>query len=424
MKKFYLSQIALLAFFATSAQVYDVGYDAQVTGISNDGTAVGNVAGVEHFIWTQTDEGRFIGNTSDNGVSGNTNISADGIFISATVVDPDTNKEVVGIYVPSLGEEWLYLPGFTPDGGAAVFGMSSGGDFNVGLAWVNAGTAHAAVWEGPGDPIDLGSLVTGRSSRANAVSTDGSVIVGWQDSSQGIRQGTVWRNLEQEFLLDEDGNALGEALAVSGDGQTITGFTMDNKAYIWNATDGVTIYSHPNEEYINSITAISEDGKTAVGFSYNPFEGILLGQGFIWFKDSGFHNLDEYVTDLGFDNLGITFSVVTALSADGNFVGGLGADFNEMVTKGFIIDISSALSVDMVEKVDVSVFPNPVKDILNITGTTEVVSIDVFDVLGKKVMSFNELTSGAINISPLAKGIYIAKLNTEFSSKTVKIVKE
>lgn len=424
MKKFYLSQLALLVFFASHAQVYNVGYDAQVTGISNDGTAVGNVAGVEHFLWNQTEEGRFIGTTSENGVSGNTNISADGTFISATVVNPDTNIEVVGVYVPSIGEEWLYLNGFTPERGGSVFGMSSGGDFNVGLAWISAGTAHAAVWEGPGDPIDLGSLGTGRSSRANAVSTDGSVIVGWQDSSQGIRQGAVWRNQQQEYLLDEDGNVLGEALAVSGDGQTITGFTMDNKAYIWNATDGVTIYSDPNEEYINSITSISEDGKTAVGFSYNPFEGILLGQGFIWFKDSGFHNLDEYVTDLGYDNLGITFSVVTALSANGNFVGGLGADFNEMATKGFIIDISSALSVDMVENGDVSVFPNPVKDILNITGTTEVVSVDVYDVLGKKVMSFNEMTSGAINISSLAKGVYIVKLNTEFGSKTVKIIKE
>jgi uncharacterized membrane protein len=401
-----------------------VGYDAQVTGISNEGTAVGNVAGVEHFIWSQTEEGRFIGNTSENGVSGNTNISADGIFISATVVDPDTNRETGGIYVPILGEEWVYLPGFTPDGGAAVFGMSSGGDFNVGLAWVNAGTAHAAVWEGPGMPTDLGSSVAGRNSRANAVSTNGSVIVGWQDSDQGIRQGAVWRNHQQEILTDEEGNPLGEALAVSGDGKTITGYTLDNGAYIWNETDGITYYSHPNEEYINSISAISLDGKTAVGFSFSPFEGILMGEGFIWFKDSGFHNLDDYIASLGFDTLGITFSVVTAISPNGAFVGGLGADFNEMETKGFIIDISSALSTNSVEKVDLSVFPNPVRDVLNIRSTSEVVSVDVFDVLGKKVMSFNEINSGAINLSPLASGLYIAKLNTETGSKTVKLIKD
>lgn len=424
MKKFYLFQFALLAFFAANAQVYDVGYDAQVTGLSNEGTAVGNVAGVEHFLWTVEDEGRFIGTTSENGVAGNTNISADGIFISATVVDPLTNRETVGIYVPILGEEWLYLPGFTPEGEAAVFGMSTGGDFNVGLAWVNAGTAHAAVWEGPGSPVDLGTSVPGRSSRANAVSTDGSVIVGWQDTAQGQRQGAVWRNPQQEILTDEDGNILGEALAVSGDGSTITGFTLDGGAYIWNETDGTIYYNDANEEYINSINAISEDGRTAVGFSYSPFEGILLGEGFIWFKDTGFQNLDEFIADLGFDTHDIDFSVVTALSPNGAFIGGLGANFTEMAAKGFVIDISSILSTNVVKNVDVSIYPNPVRDILNITGTTSVVSVDLFSMLGQKVMSFDEITSGVINLSPLAKGVYIAKLNTESGSKTVKIIKE
>lgn len=414
----------MLASFAAIAQVYDVGYDAQVMGISNDGSAVGNVAGVEHFLWTQSEGGRLIGTTSENGVAGNTNISADGVFISATVVEPITNRETVGIYIPSLGEEWLYLPGFTPEGEAAVFGMSSGADFNVGLAWVNAGTTHAAVWEGPGTPTDLGSTVSGRSSRANAVSSDGSVIVGWQDTSQGIRQAAVWRNHQQEILTDENGEPLGEALAVSGDGKTITGFTADGGAYIWNETDGIIYYNHSNEDYINSISAISEDGKTAVGFSYSPFVGILLGEGFIWFKDSGFHNLDDYIADLGFDDLGLTFSVVTALSPNGAFIGGLGADFDEMETKGFVIDISSVLSTNVIQKVDVNVFPNPVTDVLNITGATAVVSVDIYNVLGKKVMSFKEVNSGTINLSSLAKGLYIAKLNTESGSKAVKIIKE
>lgn len=424
MKKFYLSSLIMLASIAGFAQVYNVGYDAQVTGVSNEGIAVGNVAGVEHFLWSQNEGGRIIGNTSDTGVAGSTNISADGIFISATVVDPDTNRETVGIYIPTLGEEWLYLPGFTEDGEAAVFGMSSGADFNVGLAWINAGTAHAAVWEGPGIPTDLGSSVSGRSSRANAVSTNGSVIVGWQDSNQGIRMGAVWRNHQQELLTDEDGNPLGEALAVSGDGQTITGYALDGRAYIWNETDGTIYYSNDNEEYINSITSLSEDGKTAVGFSYSPFDGILLGEGFIWFKDSGFHNLDDYITTLGFDNQGITFSVVTALSANGAFVGGIGADFDEMEAKGFVIDISSALSTNVAQTVDVSIFPNPVKEILNITGTSALSSVEIYDMLGKKVMSFNEVASGTVNLSPLAKGVYIAKINTDAGSKTVKIIKE
>ena len=63
----------------------------------------------------------------------------------------------------------------------------------VGLGWVTAGRAEAMVVDGS-TVSSLGTTVPGRSTRANAADFDGSVIVGWQDSSTGFRQGAVWSN--------------------------------------------------------------------------------------------------------------------------------------------------------------------------------------------------------------------------------------
>jgi len=49
----------------------------------------------------------------------------------------------------------------------------------VGLAWITAGQAHAFKWTPGGGMQDLGAFNANRSSRANGVSEDGNVVVGW-----------------------------------------------------------------------------------------------------------------------------------------------------------------------------------------------------------------------------------------------------
>jgi hypothetical protein len=75
-----------------------------------------------------------------------------------------------------------------------------------------------------------------------------------------------------------------------------------------------------------------------------------------------------------------------------------------------------------------SMYPNPVKDVLNIANTGNVVMNDakITDVNGRvvKAMNFNGVSDTQININELNAGIYFLKINTEQGVGTTKIVKK
>jgi glucuronoarabinoxylan endo-1,4-beta-xylanase len=69
------------------------------------------------------------------------------------------------------------------------------------------------------------------------------------------------------------------------------------------------------------------------------------------------------------------------------------------------------------------VYPNPVKDVLNIDFNTNNTSCEIFDMQGKMVL---KLVSGStqFNVSNLSKGIYTLKITDLGQTKTYKIIKE
>ncbi|QAA82405.1 T9SS type A sorting domain-containing protein [Aequorivita sp. H23M31] len=433
MKKIYFTALVLGAVLTTKAQVYDVGSFAQVVDISNTGTAVGNIFGMASFMWTENGEPIIIGEASESGASGNQTISADGSLISCSVVNPDTGIEVAALYRP-LEDEWIYLEGlgvFLDDGESSSWGMSSNGEHVVGLSWASGGTAHGVYWNYPSPVVDLGSTVTGRSTRANNVNADGTRIIGWQDSDFGDRQGVYWENGEQHFLTDNDGNILGEPNGISADGKTITGFSLDRVGYIWNEDEGTILYN-PNaddpfaDEFFTSIAAISDDGTVAVGFSFNPFvEGILDGSAFIWTQEDGFRNLNEYISELGYDTLGIDFAIADAISPDGKYIGGIGVNQDLQDARGFVIKLpEGSMGTNDVTSVDtISIFPNPAQDYINFSSKYTIQNVEIYNSLGQQVMNSNAVNQ-SLNIGDLSNGIYILKAQTEKGSQIIKFIKK
>jgi len=71
----------------------------------------------------------------------------------------------------------------------------------------------------------------------------------------------------------------------------------------------------------------------------------------------------------------------------------------------------------------VSVYPNPASDVINISlpASVEVVSATLFDILGKNTGV--TLNNGAINIASLAKGVYMLNIETNQGNITKKIMK-
>ena len=70
-------------------------------------------------------------------------------------------------------------------------------------------------------------------------------------------------------------------------------------------------------------------------------------------------------------------------------------------------------------------YPNPVINTWNIQGQETITSIEIFNLLGQKVLSINPNTPNVeLNLSNLQSNIYIARLNIGNQTKTIRIIKK
>ncbi|ESU20446.1 hypothetical protein FEDK69T_29660 [Flavobacterium enshiense DK69] len=69
-------------------------------------------------------------------------------------------------------------------------------------------------------------------------------------------------------------------------------------------------------------------------------------------------------------------------------------------------------------------YPNPVKDVLNLTYSAEISSVEVYNMLGQKVLAKTlNVAQGQIDMSNLNAGNYVVKVTSEGLTKTIKVVK-
>ena len=305
--------------------------------VSNTGVVSGSTGfGGQYFMWTPTTGSMPIGGVSPGGgVGGQGKISSDGLFISGTTFNPAQIWHEVSRYDVAAGQ-WTgfgMIPGIGRQIDAEVtsgWAISGDGRHVVGLGWTTLGTAdaHAIQWtEGQGI-VSLGSATVGRSSRANGVNRDGTVVVGWQDAETGLRQAAVWVDGVQELIFDLDGNPASAAFDVSDDGVWATGIAFGGffepaNTWRYNIETG-TYITIPNlavgGESRMGAAAINSDG-TLIGGGTWGFGPATFGRGFIWTEATGTIPVADFLTSKGVDfPAGYTFSFVSAISADGNWI--------------------------------------------------------------------------------------------------------
>jgi hypothetical protein len=87
---------------------------------------------------------------------------------------------------------------------------------------------------------------------------------------------------------------------------------------------------------------------------------------------------------------------------------------------------NTTLATKDFEIAGLKVYPNPAKDSWTVkTKNIKMSSIEVFDMLGKQVLSLKpDTTEATISGSQLRSGLYFAKINTANGSSSLKLVKE
>ncbi len=202
---------------------------------ANGAVVVGGLRSGGGFYWMPTTGTVYIGGDFAS------EVSRDGKTIIGTGIDSAKRKQA-GIWLRA--SEWRLLGSIVPNAAPCDdllsdgIGASADGKVIVGLAWNGCNIARAFRWEESTGMVDLGSTVPNRSSRADAVSGDGRVAVGWQEHATGFWQGARWVDGKQT-LFTNSGDSVGPAFGTTTDGSIIVGQVcnpanpLEETAWMW-----------------------------------------------------------------------------------------------------------------------------------------------------------------------------------------------
>ncbi len=79
------------------------------------------------------------------------------------------------------------------------------------------------------------------------------------------------------------------------------------------------------------------------------------------------------------------------------------------------------LSIEDIDSNSIILYPNPVKDRLYISGNSESYDIELFSLLGQRVMTFSNVNE--IDVTILNKGVYLIRISNETSMTVKRMVK-
>ncbi|MFM8783990.1 MAG: hypothetical protein ACKOFI_02265, partial [Phycisphaerales bacterium] len=265
---------------------------AYAVDVSADGRVVSGYDQGRVWYWTLDTWVVFVNGAlpPGNGVGGSVLVTGDGQRLMCSTLQGDPQKSEPTFFEiatqnfdPSVGSL-----GFNCDiSRASPWDMTADGRFVCGLVWDQGCNGKGYVWDATTDVMSLlPTVYFYKPTRANAVSEDGSLVVGWNDDYTGYRQGCVWRR-------DASGNyvptlmntgvatvKMREAGACSGNGQWAYGQGRPDVSggapYRWSAATGYQPII-PAPAGLGTVTDANFDGSKVLTYFGSTT--------FIWFAD-------------------------------------------------------------------------------------------------------------------------------------------
>ena len=373
-----LARVAALAALALplTAQVTFTGLGTSIPGlrvadISSDGSAMVASDGTSIYLRTSANPTFVVVGVS---AGYDFDVSNGGTYICATIPDPSNNNAETAARLTVATGQWTFLGGLGGQSGTSLssaYDMSADGQAIVGLGWITAQRAHAFRWDPVNGMLDLGSMPGNpHSSRADAISADGTTITGWdEDPNTGVWRAAKWVNTVESLLgcLDPSDpiNGPSQGYAVSSDGAYIVGesatglytpsYWSEMHAFRWDAINGmldlgttpVDPFGWGNHDTFP--TAVSTDGRTVVGLSGAGFGGQTA---FISHHGSPMQPLQDFLLAMGASNAANWFfSDIAGMSADGRVI--CGSAYNaSFQTEPYLITLPANAETYCVAKVN------------------------------------------------------------------------
>ncbi|WP_290698751.1 T9SS type A sorting domain-containing protein [Lacinutrix sp.] len=359
------------------------------------------------------------------------------LYINEILVSPpgtDSQREYIelrGIPNAMIAAD-TYLIQIEGDGESNPGDVESNGGSSNGCTVNNDGTTVCPQ----GGIIDLSGVQLG-SNGILLILTTGNIYT--IDSAATVLMDVTDGELEDQshtfFLVNTNGNGApssNDDIDGDDDGEIDAAFTS-----IWTFMDGISFADDdgaPSPEFAYADVIFAEAAivptlmrpasatviSTATQFDYAARIGNSTGN---LIEDSD--NSDWLGSDVpssgNYPNwlVGSNSTSVRAVpeSFEGSELNHIGAPNPSVNTLGLVeVDVLNSLSI----------YPNPANTILNIKSTTgqTIDKVEVFNILGANVLTTKTLTNDAINVSEMAKGVYLVKINSGANTITKKLVIE
>ncbi|SDH55016.1 T9SS type A sorting domain-containing protein [Winogradskyella thalassocola] len=240
---------------------------------------------------------------------------------------------------------------------------------------------------------------------------DGNVIFVPYTNTVDADNGWLWS------VIFADVNNDGNLNIVKSDSEPTSG--NPTLAWFTNASSGIdTTFT----EAIVS-TSFSHGGAVSVAdLNNNGSNDLILGNSYvsgvdlICFEGHASGTLsDEIVLD---DTTGSIFSMALADFNNDNKLDI--AAISYLANDVTVFYNNTTLSTTQFKLTDVVLYPNPTKDFLMFEGLDNNITVSVYDLLGKQVISQPLAIGETLDVSELALGIYTLKINNEVTSKFIK----
>lgn len=260
-------------------------------------------------------------------------VSADGSVVAGHLSDHNGYFEAFrwteGTGMVNLGD----LPGGITHGRA--FGVSGDGSVVVGFGH-DSEDGHAFRWTQGSGMVSLGGYADAEISTfslANAISTDGSTIVGTAihpipPNGRFVNEAFRWTQSGGMQPLGIGGvphSLYSEATAVNADGSVVVGevrvaipnFTV-HQAFRWTEQEGMQLLGPVDQPTLRIAVGVSGDGSVVVGRG---------GGGWVWTEETGMVSIYTVFQQVGIDWQAqgfLSLGTIAGISADGRTIVGTG----------------------------------------------------------------------------------------------------
>lgn len=147
---------------------------------------------------------------------------------------------------------------------------------------------------------------------------------------------------------------------------------------------------------------------------------IIEGENILWYDNPGSDETDRFTT-----NSVDTPLPLTTLLVDGMTYYASQTKFGRESVQRLPVTIDAAMNVENANFKNFSYRPNPVKDVLQLANSILIDNVDIYNIVGQKIKSYSlGKTDAAVDLSSLTNGVYIVKVTSANTQKSIKIVKQ